>query len=97
MTTANETEIAEGRSQPPHPIAQRRRPLRDYLFGASGIFDFAGNITWLRVSTVKNRTDTEALAGDWYALGDDFRRAMDRYPVPETQHEPNSNAVVKGR
>ena len=87
MTTANETEIAEGRSQPPHPSTQRRRPLRDYLFGASGIFDFAGNITWSRVSTVKNRTDAEAPAGDWYALGDDLRRAMDRYPVPESHSQ----------
>ena len=83
MTAASETEVAEERSPQPVPITQRHRPLWGYLVGASGIFDFFGNIAWSQVSTMKNRTDAEALAGDWYAVGDDLRRAMGRYPIPE--------------
>ena len=66
-----------------HLVESRRRPFWDFLGGASVIFDFAGTLTWPRVSTMKYRTDAEALAGDWYAVGDDLRSAMGRYPVPE--------------
>lgn len=83
--TGPESKSAVGRerSSPSHPLETPRRPLWDFLVGAAGIFDFVGNITWSRVSTVKRRTDAEALAGDWYAVGDDLRRAMDRCTVPE--------------
>ena len=83
MATASQTEGAEVRSPRSVQGTQRRRPWRSYLLGASGIFDFFGNTSWSRVSTVKNRTDAEALAGDWCAVGDDLRRAMGRYAVAE--------------
>lgn len=78
--TANEPPVQLRTSR--HLIETRHRPFRHFLGGASVIFDFFGTNTWSRVSTVKHRTDLEALAGDWRAVGDDLRRAMVHYPLP---------------
>lgn len=86
----NNSEIGAERLVPNRPGQARRRPFWDFLVGASGIFDFVGNVTWSRVSTSKNRTDAEALAGDWYAVGDDLRRAMDRCTDPDAHNRLSS-------
>lgn len=88
--TESNSEIGPERPIPNRRREMRHRPIWDFLVGASGIFDFVGNVTWSRVSTLRNRTDAEALAGDWYAVGDDLRRAMDGHVVPEAHSRLSS-------
>lgn len=59
----------------------RRSPLRDFLHGAALIFDFRGNLGQRDISTVRCPSDRDRIAEDWWAVGNDMRRAMGQPPV----------------
>lgn len=76
-----ETDIVPSTSPSHERLARSRRsPARAYLRGAALIFDFAGTLSRRQTSTVRHRTDADALAADWYAVGGDLRRAMGLHP-----------------
>ncbi|WP_419838480.1 hypothetical protein [Candidatus Poriferisodalis sp.] len=59
----------------------RRARRSGFVRGASLMFDFSGSIRRRRISTSRCRSDAEALASDWRAVGDDLRRAMHQRPA----------------
>lgn len=76
-----ETTATPSQGQSPDGTAEARRsPLRDFLRGASLIFDFRGTIGRQRISTARTPSDVDRLAGDWNAVGEDLRRAMGSRP-----------------
>ena len=69
----------------PTPLATsegtRRSPLRDFLRGAVLMFDFRGGLGQRDISTVRYPSDSDRLAEDWWAVGNDLRRAMGQESV----------------
>lgn len=49
--------------------------MKTWLLGIASILDFAGALRDPRVDDILSRSDAEALASDWQAVGDDMRRA----------------------
>ncbi|MDE0497809.1 MAG: hypothetical protein OXH86_10680 [Acidimicrobiaceae bacterium] len=59
----------------------RRSLLRDFMDGAALIFDFGGKRGQRNISTARCPSDAERMAEDWWAVGNDMRRAMGQPPV----------------
>ncbi|WP_420435858.1 hypothetical protein [Candidatus Poriferisodalis sp.] len=59
----------------------RRSPLRDFLHGAALIFDFGGRLGRRGITTTRHPSDASRLEADWWAVGNDMRRAMGQPPV----------------
>lgn len=59
----------------------RQSPARDFLDGAALIFDFMGKHGRRRISTARCPSDEDRMAADWWAVGNDLRRAMGQPPV----------------
>jgi hypothetical protein len=49
-----------------------------FLSGAASALDLGGERYEFRRASPRDRTDAEAIAGDWKAVGDDLRRAIER-------------------
>ena len=69
--------------------------MRDFLRGASLIFDFGGTIGQKRISTARTPSDAERLAGDWNAVGEDLHRAIGshRHIAPPSDLGPPARAA----
>ncbi len=63
------------------PNARRHFPERPFLDGMATVFDLGGNLGFLASRESRTRGDSEALASDWRAVGDDLRAAMAAFAV----------------
>ena len=62
-----------------HSQSAFRLPARPFLEGMATAFDLTGGVVEPFPPGLRHRTDAEALAADWRAVGDDLRAAMAEY------------------
>lgn len=64
------------------------RKIKAFFKGMGSVLNLSGNYYYAEHQRILNRTDAEALASDWEAIGRDFRKVMPG-SVPERLKGPD--------